>query len=78
MRIPEKKIEELQEIYRKNFDKDISRAEALDIGREIIDLMKIIYRPIKKKDYEKIRERRKETREMLKKIYDEGEEKEWY
>ena len=50
MQISNNNLEEFREIYKKNFGKEISKAEALDSATKLLTLMKIIYRPIKKSD----------------------------
>ena len=46
--LPKEAILEYQAIYKKVFGKDISYAEALEKGMELIKLFQLIYRPIKK------------------------------
>lgn len=41
-------IEEFKAIYKKEFGEDISDEEALEKGTELINLFKVIYRPILK------------------------------
>lgn len=53
MRIPEKYIEEYMVLYKKRFGKEISYQKALEDGTKLLNLMKLIYKPISKKDYEK-------------------------
>jgi hypothetical protein len=50
MQIPDDKLEEFREIYKKKFGKEISKADALDSATKLLTLMKIVYRPIKKSD----------------------------
>ncbi|MFC1622456.1 hypothetical protein ACFL1Y_00460 [Patescibacteria group bacterium] len=52
MQIPDDKLEEFRELYKKNFGKEISKAEALDSATKLLTLMKIIYQPIKIKVYD--------------------------
>lgn len=44
--LSEEAIKEYQEIFQKEFGKDISREEALDQGTRFMDLMRAVYRPI--------------------------------
>ncbi|MDD8019897.1 MAG: hypothetical protein PHU81_01745 [Acidobacteriota bacterium] len=50
MRLSEKAIKDLKEIYFKEYGKTISDEEAQDLGERLISLFKIIYRPIPGKD----------------------------
>ena len=46
-------IKQFQAIYKDKFGIDISKEEASEKGRTILQLMSVIYKPITKKDYEK-------------------------
>lgn len=48
MALTKKAIEEYKEIYYKKFGKSISDAEALEQGTRLINLMRVIYKPIPK------------------------------
>lgn len=48
MQLPEKAIEEYKKIYEKQFGEKISDQEALGQATNLINLMKIIYKPIEK------------------------------
>lgn len=48
MMLPKEAILEYQAIYKNVFGKDISYAEALEKGTELIKLFQLIYKPIKK------------------------------
>jgi hypothetical protein len=50
MRLSEKAIKELKEIYQAEYGKDISDEEAQEIGQRLISLFRIICRPIPGKD----------------------------
>lgn len=54
-----KQVDKFQDIYRKRFGKEISRANALEKGIKLVRLMKIIYKPITEKDLEDLQKRRK-------------------
>ena len=43
-------ITKYQEIYRKRFGNEITREEATRQGTNLLDLLKIIYRPIPRKE----------------------------
>jgi len=55
-------ITKFQKIYQQEFGRKISRKEALDKGIKLVRLMEIVYKPISKKDYQELQERRKETK----------------
>jgi hypothetical protein len=46
MSLSQKAIEELKEIYRKNYNEEISDVDAEELGESLISLFKVIYRPI--------------------------------
>jgi hypothetical protein len=50
MRLSQKAIKDLKEIYFREYGKAISDEEAQEIGQRLISLFKIIYRPIPEKD----------------------------
>jgi RecA-family ATPase len=78
MQIPEEKIEELQRIYKKNYNIELSKEEAVERGREILEFMDLIYEPLTKQDLKDVRERRKETQKMVDDLYDENQSKLWF
>lgn len=51
MALSKEAIEEYKRIYRKNFGEDISDEEAREQGENLIDLFRVIYRPIPGKNY---------------------------
>ncbi len=54
--LSQKAIDEYKTIYKKEFGKDITDAEAAEQGMKLLRLFKIIYRPIPKgwpKEYDK-------------------------
>lgn len=53
MRLTEKQIKDFQRIYRKEFGKNISYEVAQDEAIKFLRMMKIIYKPITKKEQEK-------------------------
>lgn len=53
--LSQKDIEEYKRIYKEEFGEEISDQEALAQGTSLINLMKIIYRPIKKSDNEVVK-----------------------
>jgi len=73
-----KKLEELQRIYKKNYNIELSKEEAVERGREILEFMDLIYEPLTKQDLKDVRERRKETQKMVDDLYDENQSKLWF
>ncbi len=60
--ISEKALKEFKEIYKKEFDIDLSDQDALDKATKLLNLIKAVYRPMTKEDYERVQKRREETR----------------
>ena len=46
MALSNEAIKELKDIYRKNFNEEISDIDAQELGESLISLFKVIYRPI--------------------------------
>jgi hypothetical protein len=61
MQLTDKDLESFQTLYKKHFNKDISRAEALAKGTQLLTLMKAVYRPMTKEQHDAIQQRRKDT-----------------
>lgn len=59
--ISKEALEEYKRIYRKEFGKEISDAEALEQATKLLRLMEIVYKPMTKKDFEEIQKRRAAT-----------------
>lgn len=51
--ITTEQLKEFKAIYKKEFGKDISDKDALDSATSLVDMMRLVYKPITKKDYEK-------------------------
>ncbi len=45
MEIPEKKVIELQELYKKQFGKEISYEQAYGLGDALIRIIRLVYDP---------------------------------
>lgn len=78
MQIPEEKIEDLQRIYEKNYDIELSKEETVERGREILEFMDLIYEPLTKQDLKNVQERREETQKIVDDLYDENQSKLWF
>lgn len=50
-----------KEIYKKKTGKDISDQDALESATKLINLVKAVYRPMTRDDYNKVQKRRAET-----------------
>ena len=50
MVLSDKDIAKFQELYKKHFGIDISRAEALDQGGKLLRLVSIVYKPFVEKE----------------------------
>jgi hypothetical protein len=55
MQISEDKIKEFKRLYYKRFGKKLTDQEALDKGIKLVRLMQLVYKPVKKKDIDKLR-----------------------
>lgn len=49
MKLKEEQIKEFQNLYSKNFGKEIGDAEALRLGTQLVFLMAQVYKPIPSK-----------------------------
>jgi len=61
--ISKEHLEKYKALYRKKFGKDISDQEALDGATKLFNLVKAIYKPMIKSDYNALQKRRKETQD---------------
>lgn len=48
MKLPKEAVEEFQQAYKQDFGKEITYAEAEEMGIDLIELYRLIYRPINK------------------------------
>lgn len=62
MIISEEALREFKTIYKKEFNEDISDKDALEKATKLLNLMKAVYGPMSKGDYEKLQKRREETK----------------
>jgi hypothetical protein len=53
MNLSKERVEEFKKIYKKETGKDISDEEALDSATSLVEMIRLVYKPIKKKDFEK-------------------------
>jgi hypothetical protein len=61
MKLSKEAIDEFKQIYKEKFGKDIGDAEALESATKLINLMRIIYKPMTKAEYDKVQEERREA-----------------
>ena len=52
MQLTDKDLESFQALYKTHFNKDISRAEALAKGTQLLTLMKAVYKPMTQEEYD--------------------------
>ena len=65
MQLTDKDIKDFQELYRKRFNKEISRQEALEQGTKLLTLMKAVYKPMTQEEHDAIQKHRKDTMPQL-------------
>lgn len=64
--ITDEHITQYQEIYRKQFGKEISREDARDQGTKLVRLMQIIYQPMTQEEHDETQVLKKSVEELLK------------
>ena len=62
MTVSPKALKEYKEIYRKQFGKDISDADALEQATKLLRLMEVVYKPMTQEDFDILEKRRKSTK----------------
>ena len=55
--ISQEALKEYKEIYKKEFGKDISDAEALEQATRLLRLIEIIYKPMTKEEFDELAKR---------------------
>lgn len=55
--ISEEALEEFKAIYKKEYNKDISDEKALDLAINLLNIMNVVYRPIKKEWIKELEEK---------------------
>jgi protein-arginine kinase activator protein McsA len=58
--LTDEQIEKYRAIYKKHFGKEIGKAEALEQGTKLINLIEAVYKLMTKKEFEELQRRRKE------------------
>jgi len=59
--LSDEQITKFQTLYKNRFNKKIGREEAYEQGVKLIRLIELIYKPMNKKEYNQLQERRQET-----------------
>ena len=55
MSLSKEAIEEFKEIYRQEFSEEIDDQKALELALNFLNLFKVIYKPITKKEFEEFK-----------------------
>lgn len=58
--ISQEALEEFKAIYKKQFGIDLSDQDALEKATKLLTLMKLVYKPMTKEEYDMVQKRRKE------------------
>ena len=61
--ISNKQLEKFKDIYKRNFDKDISDQEALKKATKLLRLVEIIYKPMTQEEYNQVQKHRRKDKE---------------
>jgi len=60
--ISKEKLKEFKKIYKKRFGEHLSDQVALEKATKLLNLVKVVYRPMTKEEYDKVQKRREETK----------------
>jgi hypothetical protein len=63
--LTDEQIKEFQTLWEKRFGVKIDRKEAYDKGAKLMRMVQLVYKPMTEEEYQKLQERRKETKELL-------------
>ena len=55
-------LKEFKKIYKERFGKNLSDQVALEKATKLLNLMRIIYQPMTKEEYDKVQKRREKTK----------------
>jgi len=55
-------LKEFKKIYKKRFGKYLSDKTALEKATKLLNLVKTVYQPMTKEEYDKVQKRREETK----------------
>ena len=62
--LSDEQIKSFQQLYKKRFNREISREEAYEQGIKLIRLIKAVYTPMTAEEYETVQRRRNETKDL--------------
>lgn len=62
--ISDEQITKFMELHQNRFGTKLSREEAYESATKLIQMMKSIYKPMSAKEYQKVQQRRKETKDL--------------
>ena len=62
--LSDEQVKKYQTLYRNRFGKEISYESAYEEGMKLVRLLEVIYKPINKKDYQRLQERRQKVKEL--------------
>ncbi|MGB2762136.1 MAG: hypothetical protein WBC21_01190 [Minisyncoccales bacterium] len=60
--ISKESLEKFKKIYKKRFGEDISDQVALEKATKLLNLVKAVYRPMTREEYDKVQKRREKTK----------------
>jgi len=60
--ISKEKLKEFKKIYKKRFGEYLSDQVTLEKATKLLNLVKAVYRPMTKEEYDKVQKRREETK----------------
>ena len=58
-------IKKFQTIYKEQFGKEISKEDAYEQGIKLLELMKLIYKPMTEEEMKSVQERRRTMSQLL-------------
>lgn len=62
--LSEERVKQFQALYKKRYGKEISYQDALEQGTKLISLLKIIYKPMSKAEFDQLAKRKEETKDL--------------
>ena len=60
--LSDEQVASFQVLYKKQFGREITKAEALEKGSVLVRMMQLVYKPMTKEEYEKVQKRRNEQK----------------
>jgi hypothetical protein len=62
--LSDKQVIAFQALYRKHFGREISLEESYEKGIKLVRLIELVYKPMTKEDYQKLKARQGETGDL--------------